>query len=84
MLSIGIGEIQKNSSIFSNLTQTMQIVDKRKKQVLAMVYPIQNTSVIDKLAGKYSARVKASETDFENIKKYAMQAAMEEKYGLSS
>ncbi len=84
MLSIGIGEIQKNSSIFSNLTQTMQIVDKRKRRVLAMVYPIQNVSVIDKLAGKYRARVKSSKTDLETIKEYAMQTAMEEKYGLSS
>lgn len=33
MLSIGIGEIQKNSSIFSNLTEVMQIIDKRKKHL---------------------------------------------------
>jgi len=84
MLSIGIGEIQKNSSIFSHLTEAMQIVDKRKKQVLAMVYPIQNVSVIDTLAGKYSKRVQSEETDFESIKESAMQIAMEEKYGLSS
>jgi len=84
MLSIGIGEIQKNSSIFSNLTETMQIIDKRKKQVLAMVYPIQNVSVVDTLAGKYRKRVKPTEIDFETIKESAMQIAMEEKYGLSS
>jgi len=84
MLSIGIGEIQKNSSIFSNLTETMQIIDKRKKQVLAMVYPIQNVSVVDTLAGKYRKRVEPTETDFETIKESAMQIAMEEKYGLSS
>lgn len=84
MLSIGIGEIQKNSSIFSNLTETMQIVDKRKKQVLAMVYPVQNVSVVDTLAGKYKKRVKSTQTDLETIKKSAMQMAMEEKYGLSS
>ena len=84
MLSIGIGEIQKNSSIFSNLTETMQIIDKRKKQVLAMVYPVQNVSVVDKLAGKYSKRVDSQDIDFDTIKKSAMQIAMEEKYGLSS
>ncbi len=84
MLSVGIGEIQKNSSIFSNLTETMQIIDKRKKQVLAMVYPIQNVSVVDKLAGKYKKRVKPTQIDIKTIKESAMQIAMEEKYGLSS
>ena len=84
MLSLGIGEIQKNSSIFSNLTETIQIIDKRKKQVLAMVYPIQNVSVVDTLAGKYRKRVKLTEADLETIKESAMQIAMGEKYGLSS
>ena len=83
MLSIGIGEIQKNSSIFSNLTEAMQIIDKRKRQVLAMVYPVQHVSTIDKLAGKYKNRVNAVESDIETIKKRAIQTAMEEKYGLS-
>jgi len=50
-------EIQKNSSIFSNLTETMQIIDKRKKQVLAMAYPVQNVSVVDKLAEKDRKRI---------------------------
>ena len=84
MLSIGIGEIQKKSSIFSNLNETMQIIDKRKKRVLAIVYPIQNVSVVDNLAGKYKKRVETSNTSLEDIKKTAMQIAMKEKYGISS
>ena len=84
MLRVGIGEIQKNSSIFSNLTETMQIIDKRKKQVLAMVYPVQNVSVVDKLAGKYKKRIKLTKRNLKSIKESAMQIAMEEKYGLSS
>ncbi len=84
MLSIGIGEIQKNSSIFSNLTEAIQIIDKRKRQVLAMVYPVENVSTIDKLAGKYKNRVNTIESNIETIKERAMQTAMEEKYGLSS
>jgi len=84
MLSVGIGEIQKNSAIFSNLTETMQIVDKRKKQILAMVYPINRSSVVHKLAGKYKNRVKETNLTFQEIREYAMQKAMEEKYGLSS
>ncbi len=84
MLSIGIGEIQKNSSIFSNLTEVIQIIDKRKKQVLAMVYPIQNQSVIDSLAGKYKDRVEKTDLCIQEIKASAMMSMMEEKYGLSS
>ncbi len=84
MLSIGIGEIQKNSSVFSNLTEAMQIIDKRKKQVLAMVYPIQNRSVIDSLAGKYRDKIHSTNLSMDKIKETAMISAMEEKYGLSS
>ena len=84
MLSIGIGEIQKNSSVFSNLTEAIQIIDKRKKQVLAMVYPVQTTSVIDALAGKYKNKIKSTTLTDSEIKKSAMLSAMEEKYGLSS
>ena len=84
MLSIGIGEIQKNSSVFSNLTEAMQIIDKRKKQILAMVYPVQSVSVIDSLAGKYKDKVQVTTLTFEEIKESAIKSAMEEKYGLSS
>ena len=84
MLSIGIGEIQKNSAVFSNLTEAMQIIDKRKKQVLAMVYPINNVSIIDNLAGKYKNRVEPTSSTLEEIKEFAMQSAMDEKHGLSS
>ena len=84
MLSVGVGEIQKNSAIFSNLTEVMQIVDKRKKKILAMVYPIQNQSVIDSLAGKYSDQVQQTNLTIKDIKESAMLSAMEEKYGLPS
>ncbi|WP_321779286.1 hypothetical protein [Sulfurimonas sp.] len=84
MLSIGIGEIQKNSSVFSNLTEAMQIIDKRKKQVLAMVYPLQSQSVIDTLAGKYKDKIQPTTLTFEQIKESAIKSAMEDKYGLSS
>ncbi len=72
MLSIGIGEIQKKSFIFSSLTEAMQIVDKRKKRILAMVYPVQNESMVDTLAGKYKNRVMPTQEDIESIKEKAM------------
>jgi len=84
MLSIGIGEIQKNTSVFTNMTEAIQIIDKRKKQVLATVYPVKQQSVIKKLSGKYKERVPKSDMSLEEIKEFAMTEAMKEKYGLSS
>jgi len=84
MLSIGVGEIQKNTSIFANFNKAFQIVDKRKKQVLAIVYPTKEKSVICNLAGKYKDKIKSSNLNLKEIKEQALFKAMEEKYGLSS
>lgn len=34
-----LGEIQKNIALLTNLTEPLQIVDKRRKQIIATVYP---------------------------------------------
>ncbi len=84
MLSIGIGEIQKNTSIFSNLREVIQIVDKRKKEILAMVYPVHSQSIISSLAGKYKNKIKKTTLTLEQIKEQSMLNAMGNKYDLSS
>jgi len=84
MLSIGIGELQKNISIFQNLTEVLEIVDKRTKQPLALVYPIHKHSMSSKLAGKYKEKATNQTMDLKDIKERAFSEAMEEKYGLSS
>lgn len=84
MLSIGIGELQKNTSIFKNLTEVFQIVDKRKKEIIATVYPRTKNSIVDKLSGKYHNRIAKSDLSFNEIKDIAMIEAMGDKYGLSS
>lgn len=94
MLSVGIGEIQKNTAIFSNLKESMQIVDKRRHQVLAIVYPANHArdSVAKKLAGKYKNQVmqgrekdlqSTSPESLKDIKQKAMLEALGEKYGPS-
>ena len=84
MKSIGIGDIQKNTSIFNNLTEAIEIIDKRKKKVVAVVYPVRKEGIVHKLAGKYKDRIlKSSTTDMRLIKEAAMTKAMEEKYGNS-
>ncbi len=84
MLSIGIGELQKNISIFQNLTEVLEVVDKRTKQPLAFVYPIHKQSQTALLAGKYKNKVNDLPMNIEQIKQEAFLKAMEEKYGLSS
>lgn len=80
MKTIGIGDIQKNTSIFNNLTEAIEIVDKRKKQTVAVVYPVKRTQIVSKLAGKYKHKI-SKIVDMKDIKEIAMRAAMEEKYG---
>ena len=48
-----------------------------------MVYPVQNVSVVDSLAGKYVDKV-STPLSFEELKESAINSAMEEKYCLSS
>lgn len=84
MLSIGIGELQKNISIFQNLTEVLEVVDKRTKQPLALVYPIHKQSMTTVLAGKYRNKANHSSMSIEEIKQEAFKEAMREKYGLSS
>lgn len=67
--SISTEEIQKDTSLFVNMTEANQIKDQ---------------SVIKKLAGKYKDRVQKSEMFLEEIKEFSMTEAMREKYGLSS
>jgi hypothetical protein len=84
MLSVGIGEIQKNTSIFTDLKDVIQIVDKRKKQTLAFVYPVKRESKIDVLAGKYKNRIKKVDLSFEEIRELSTSQALSDKYDLST
>ena len=80
MKTIGISDIQKNTSIFNNLTEAIEIVDKRKKRTVAVVYPVNRTGIVSRLAGKYKNKVLNS-TDLTTIKESALKLAMEDKYG---
>lgn len=84
MQSVGIAEIQKNTSIFTNITEAIQIIDKRKKQILATVYPVKEHSIIKKLSGKYKDKAPKEEISLVEIKEVSMLEAMGEKYGLST
>ncbi len=90
MQSIGIGDIQKNTAIFTTLTETLEIVDKRRKRTVAIVYPVTKTSIVSKLAGKYQKQVSALSSipsltteELNKAKEQVMLEAMEEKYGFT-
>ena len=85
-MQAGLAEIQKNIAILTTLTEPLQIVDKRRKQIIATVYPRLRTQQAQKLAGKYQARVPADlkNLTFEQIREAAPLAAMKEKYGAAN
>jgi hypothetical protein len=82
MYSISIGEIQKNISLLTQLTEVFAIIDRRKNRQVAIVYPIKTHSIVSSMAGKYRDRVDRVD-DLEIAKQKAMSEALGEKYGLS-
>ena len=82
---IGVSELQKNISIFKNLTESVQIIDKRTKEVLALVLPksqMQTANLTDALGGilqKGKAIKKYNNPDEMIADAYDME--MREKYG---
>ncbi len=81
-MQAGLAEIQKNIAILTTLTEPLQIVDKRRKQIIATVYPRLYTHNALKLAGKYRDRIPSvlRDVSFEEARETALLAAMKEKY----
>ena len=82
MYSISIGEIQKNISLLTQLTEVFAIIDRRKNRQVAIVYPTKTHSIVSSMAGKYRHRVDRVD-DLEMAKEKAMSEVLGEKYGLS-
>lgn len=84
-MQAGLAEIQKNIALLTNLTEPLQVVDKRRKCVIATVYPHLKTNNARRLAGKYRDRIPEhlKNMDFEQVRGVAMLEAMKEKYGFA-
>ena len=83
---IGISELQKNISIFKNLTETIHIIDKKTKEVLALVLPknrMEEHTLTDALGGILQ-REKPLEisSNINEIVEDAYEQEMREKYGI--
>lgn len=84
-MQVGLAEIQKNVAILTTLTEPLQIVDKRHRQVIATVYPKIVTHNARRLAGKYCDRMAPALRDipFEEACESSMLSVIKEKYGIS-
>lgn len=81
---IGISEIQKNIGFFKNLTETVHIIDKKTKEVLAMVLPrrkIESHSLTDSLGGILQSKNRVKIQELENAIENAYENEMRAKYG---
>jgi len=82
---IGVSELQKNISIFKNLTESIQIVDKRTKEVLALVLPksqMQTVNLTDALGGILQKSKTIKKYDYlDDMIEDAYDMEMREKYG---
>ncbi|MEA2111032.1 MAG: hypothetical protein U9P71_03180 [Campylobacterota bacterium] len=82
---IGVSELQKKISIFKNLSETVYIVDKKSKEILATVLPkaeIEKENIADSLGGIFqNYKPNKSYDSFEAMKKEAFDDEMREKYG---
>ena len=82
---IGVSELQKNISIFKNLTETIQVVDKKTKEVLALVLPksqMQKSNLTDTLGGILQSNQSIGEyKNLDDMIEDAYDQEMREKYG---
>ncbi len=80
MQEYSVGEIQRNPAIFSNMTESFRIVDKRRNKPLAVVHPIEQKEFdIMKYAGYFKSDIKVTKEDIEKSKLEHYR----KKYGIS-
>lgn len=79
MRAVSIGEIQKNISILTNLTEAIEVIDGRKKERIATITPVRQTVSVRELGAKYKNRIGAELKGVDA--KTAFESAMSEYVG---
>ena len=81
-MQAGLAEIQKNIALLTNLTEPLQVVDKRRRRIIATVYPHLKTNNAKRLAGKYADRIPENlqNLDYAQVREAAMSGAFREKH----
>ena len=84
-MQAGLAEIQKNIGLLANLTEPLQVVDKRRKRIIATIYPTLKSNQSQRLAGKYRDQIPEhlKGMSFAEERETAMLIAMKEKYGFA-
>lgn len=80
---MGIGELQKRIAILTRLRESVQVVDRRRRKPVAMIYPYRQGAGVRRLAGKYRDRIEGRHKDWIEMREAALTAAWDRKYGLS-
>jgi hypothetical protein len=57
MRAVSIGEIQKNISILTNLTESLDVIDGRKKEHIATITPVRQNISVKELGAKYKNQI---------------------------
>ena len=82
---IGVSELQKKISLFKNLTETVYIVDKKSKSILATVLPkgkLEKVSLEHSLGGVFNAYLPTNQDqDYSEMLETAYDEEMMAKYG---
>lgn len=81
---IGVSEIQKNISLFKNLSERVHIIDRKTKEVLAMVLPrkkMETYSLTDSLGGILQRKKQTKIENFDTMVEDAYEEEMRAKYG---
>ena len=79
MRAVSIGEIQKNISILTTLTEAIEVIDGRKKEHIATITPTKQRVSLNGLGGKYKDRIPAQLRGIDT--KTAFETAMGEYVG---
>ena len=79
-MTISIGELQKNISILKNLKEPLEVVDRRSKRVVAVIYPKKVESIAARFKDRKSDIVVE---DLEEAIERAKYEHLKEKYGIS-
>ena len=76
-MTIGISELQKNISIFKNLQNDIEVLDKKSNKILAIILPNKKhkISLTDTLAGSLQHK---TDIKVDNLKDAISQAYQEE------
>jgi len=59
MRAVSIGEIQKNISILTNLTEPLDVINGRKKEHIVIITPVRQNISVKELGAKYKNRIGA-------------------------